>query len=125
MQILPAQLVPIAQQYIRSQGLDPGVIGNDGSLNAAGVVDIFFDEVTVRTAITPDLIFPIAASGAAPSQAMQQLMNTLQPSVTLSGRAGTVTVAPYGAPVGQTSWLPLVIGGGAAIAFLVWALTGK
>lgn len=125
MQILPQQLVPVAQQYIRSQGYDPGIFNSDGSLNAAGAVNIFFDTVTVRTAVTPDLVFPIAASGAPPSAAMQQLMNQLQPTVTLSGRVGTVTVAPYGQAQGQTSWWPLVIGGGAAAAFLFWALFGK
>jgi hypothetical protein len=105
--------------------MDPGIFNSDGTLNAAGAVNIFFDEVTVRTNITPDLVFPIAASGAPPSPAMQQLMNSLQPSVTLSGRAGNVTVAPYGQAQGQTSWWPLVLGGTAAVAFLVWALTGK
>lgn len=125
MQLIPQQLVPAVRAYVQQQGLDPGMINGDGSLNAAGAVNIFFDTVTVRTAVTPDLVFPIAASGQPPSQAMQELMRQLQPSVTLSGRAGVATVAPYGQAQGQTSWWPLVLGGGAAIAFLVWAVSGK
>lgn len=125
MQILPAALVPAAQSLISQQGYDPNLISGDGSLNPAGVVNIFFDSVVVRTAITPDLIFPINASGAPPSEAMQELMRTIQPSVTLTGRAGTVTVAPYGAPTGQTSWLPIALFGLGGLAFVGWALFGK
>lgn len=125
MQLVPQQLVPAVRAYIQQQGADPNLIANDGSINPAGVVNVFFDTVTVRTAITPDLVFPINSSGAPPSAAMQQLMNTVQPTITLSGRAGTVTVNPYGTPVGQTSWAPLVIGGVFAIGFLAWALTGE
>jgi hypothetical protein len=104
--------------------LDPGIFNADGSLNPSGAVSILFDRATVRTAITPDLVFPLSPSGEPPSRAMQELMNQLQPSVTLSGRFGNVEVSPYGQPVGQRSWLPLILLGGGALAFVGWALFG-
>lgn len=126
MQFLPQPLVPVAQGFLRQQGLDPNIFAPDGSIRAEGVVNIFFDTVTVRTNVTPDLVFPISASGQPPSPAMQELMNQLQPTVTLSGRAGSVTVNPYGtAQGGGRSWWPVALFGVGAVAFLGWALFGK
>lgn len=125
MQILPAYLVPVAQGLIREQGGDPNILFPDGSINPTGAVSLFFDRATVRTAITPDLIFPISASGEPPSRAQQELIAQLQPSVTLSGRAGTVIVAPYGVPQGSRSWIPIALFGAGAVLFIGWALFGK
>jgi hypothetical protein len=124
-QILPPQLVPVAQGLLRQQGFDPNIFAPDGSLKAEGIVNIFYDTVTVRTAVTPDLVFPISATGEPPSPAMQELMNQLRPTVTLSGRAGTVTVSPYGTPQGARSWWPLALFGVGSVAFLGWALFGR
>lgn len=125
MQILPASLVPVAQGFIRQQGYDPRIITSDGSLDPGGALSIFFDQAVVRTAITPDLVFPINAQGEPSSPAMQQLMNQLQPSVTLTGRAGTVVIAPYGQAQGQRSWLPIALFGAGAVLFIGWAFFGK
>ena len=125
MQFLPQPLVPVAQGFLREQGLDPNTFAPDGSIRPEGIVNIFFDTVTVRTNVTPDLVFPINASGQPPSDATQELINQLQPSITLSGRIGTVTVSPYGIPQGQRSWWPIVLVGLGGVAFLSWALFGK
>lgn len=124
MQLVPAALVPAVRQYIQSQGADPAIFNNDGSVNPLGAVGLFFDTVTVRTSITPDITFPINASGQPPSRAGQELLEQLQPVVVMSGRAGTVEVAPYGMPVGRRSWLPVVLVGAGAVLFIGWAVFG-
>ena len=123
MQILPPQLVPAATGFLKAQGLPP-IFAADGSLDGGATVALLFDEVRVSTAITPDLVFPIGPTGGAPSRAQEELLAQLQPTVTLSGRAGTVTVSPYGHPHGEHSWLPLALLGGGAVLFLGWAIFG-
>lgn len=121
---IPVQLVPAMRNALQNEGLDPNIVGYNGEISGAGLVGLAFDTVTVRTAVTPDLVFPISASGAPPSRGTQELLNQLQPTVILSGRAGDYTLAPYGQAKGQTSWLPLVLIGGGALAFLAWAMFG-
>lgn len=123
-QLIPPQLVPVAQQYLRQQGMDPALFNGDGSINPVGIVGVVFDKVTIRTAITPDLVFPIAASGEPMSPAMRQLMEQVQPEVVLDGRFGPVTVSPYGTPHGQRSWLPVALVGAGVVLFIGWAVFG-
>ncbi len=125
MQILPPSLVPIARATIQASGGDPNVFNNNGELNAAGLIALAFNQAEVRTALTPNIRFPISASGQPPSAAVQALLNQIQPSVVFSGPAGEVTIAPYGTPVGQQSWLPLALFGAGAILFVGWAVWGK
>lgn len=124
MQLIPTALVPAVQAYIASQGQNPNLIGNDGSISPEGIVAFAFNEVTVRTAITPDITFPISASGAPADPTIQQLIATLQPSVTLSGPAGTVNVAPFGqaAGTGSLGWWPIALGVTAVLGFAGWAI---
>lgn len=125
MQLIPPYLVPAAQTFLRQQGMDPALFNADGSMNPVGLVGVAFDQVTVRTAITPDLVFPISASGAPMSPATRELMERLQPEVTLHGRFGQVTVAPYGAsPQGWRSWWPLALAGAGTVLFVGWAVFG-
>lgn len=125
MQLIPPALVPAAQAALRNQGLDPNIFGPNGDLNAAGLVGLAFNQVTVRTGITPDITFPISASGAPPSQATQELLNQLQPTVLLSGPGGSYVLAPYGQAQGTQSWWPLVLLGVGGLGFVGWALFGK
>lgn len=125
MQILPPALVPAARAALSNQGLDPNIIGFDGGLNGQGLVGVAFNQVTVRTAVTPDIVFPISASGPPTNRATQELLNTVQPTVILSGPAGTYELAPYGSAQGGTSWLPLALVGGGLVLFLGWAIFGK
>jgi hypothetical protein len=124
MQIIPPSMVPIAQGLIQSQGGNPNLFNYNGEINPTAVAELFFNQATVRTAITPDIVFPISSSGAPPSPAMQELLNQLRPSVVLSGPAGVVEIAPYGTAHGQTSWLPLALVGGGVVLFLGWAIFG-
>jgi hypothetical protein len=125
MQILTPALVPVARAILAQQGADPNIIDNNGDLSAVGALGLFFNEAEVRTAVTPSIRFPISASGAPPSPAVQELLRQLQPSVILRGPAGEAVVAPYGMPVGQTSWLPIALVGLGAVAFIGWAIWGK
>lgn len=88
------------------------------------LVSQFFDTVEVHTSATPPLIFPISAGGAPPSPLMAAALNSLQPTVVLSGPAGRVVVAPYGETKGATSWLPLALVSGALVLGLGWAFFG-
>lgn len=124
MQILTPALVPVAQALLLQQGADPNIIDSNGNLSAVGAIGLFFNEAEVRTALTPAIRFPISASGAPPSPAVQELLNQIQPSVILTGPAGTAMVAPFGVPVGQTSWLPVALIGVGVFVFLGWALWG-
>lgn len=124
MQLIPQALVPAVQAYLTSQGQNPNLIGLDGSISPEGIVAFAFNEVTVHTSITPDITFPIAASGAPPDPTVQALLSTLQPSVTLSGPAGTINVAPFGQAVGTGSlgWWPIAIGVTAVLGFIGWSV---
>lgn len=125
MQILPSSMVPIAQGLIASQGGDPGILKPTGELNPVGIVELLFNQAEVRTAVTPNIRFPISASGQPPSAAVQALLSQLQPSVVFSGPAGEITIAPYGTPQGQQSWLPIALFGAGAVLFIGWAVFGK
>lgn len=125
MQILPPALVPAARTALQNEGFDPNTIGNDGTLNVTGVIARFYNTVTIRTSVTPDLVFPISPDGGQPDRATQELLNELRPTVILSGPAGVYELAPYGNTQGQTSWWPLALAGGGLALFLGWAIFGK
>lgn len=124
MQLIPPALVPVVQQFMASQGYQGNLFAYDGNLNPSAIAELFFDEVTVRTNITPDLIFPINSRGGPPNAAMEQLLNTLQPSVTLTGPVGTATIAPYGQARGAGSWWPFALGAGVVVLGIGWAVFG-
>lgn len=119
-QLIPPSLVPTVQALIASQGGNPGMINGNGELDAAGALGMLFNEVEVRTSLTPSLRFPISAGGAAPDPVMAQLISSLQPTVIFTGPAGRVEVAPYGAAQGASSWLPLAAIAGAVILGIGW-----
>lgn len=124
MQLIPAALVPAVRSFVQSQGGDPYLVNNDGSVNPTATVALFFNEVRVKTAVTPELVFPINAQGQAPDPLMQEVLDQLRPTVTLTGPAGTVIAAPYGMPQGQRSWWPVGLAVGGAVLFVGWALFG-
>lgn len=124
MQLIPTALVPAVQAYLITQGQNPNIVHTDGSIDPEGIISFAFNEVTVHTNVTPDITFPIAASGAPPDPTVQALLSSLQPSVTLSGPAGTINVAPFGqaAGTGSFGWWPLAVGGLAVFGFIGWAI---
>ena len=124
MQLVPPQLVASARALIASQGGNPGAINDNGDLDPGGILEMLFNEVEVKTSLTPTVRFPISASGAPADPATQELLNSLRPTVVFSGPAGSFEVAPYGSAQGTpTSWLPIIAIGGAVvlgIGYLVW-----
>lgn len=123
MQLVPPALVPAVQAYLAQQGQNPGIINGNGELDPGGVFGEFFNEIEVRTSLTPSLIFPIAAGGPPADPTMQALITSLQPVVTLRGRAGTVVVAPFGQSAVASSWIPIAVVAGVVvlgIGWLVW-----
>lgn len=114
------------QKTYGAYGLDiNSILQPGGNLNVPGIISQAYNQVTVRTAVTPDIVFPISANGPPSSAATQELLNQLQPTVIISGPAGSFVLAPYGQAVGQTSWVPIALFGLGAAAFIGWALFGK
>ncbi len=125
MQVVPPALVPAVQAYLQTQGQNPNILRGDGSFDEAGLIGLAFNQIEVRTAITPPLVFPITAGGPSQPTAMQQVVAELQPTVIFSGPAGTFTVAPYGATSGETSWLPVAAIGLGIVVGIGWLIFGK
>ncbi len=123
-QLLNPSFVPGARALIVAQGGNPYLLTDSGELNPDGLVQLLFNEVEVSTAITPTIRFPIGPTGAPPNPASDALIKSLQPSIIFSGPAGRIVVAPYGHPVGETSWAPLIIGGLALTAVVGWLVFG-
>lgn len=125
MSTIPQALVNPLRSALQSQGLDPNTVDIYGNIHPEGLISAFYNRVTVRTSVTPDIVFPITASAEPPSQVEQEVLNQLQPTVILSGPAGEFTLAPFGHATGTTTWWPLVLVGGGALAFLGWAIFGS
>lgn len=122
---IPQVLIGPFRSALQSQGVDPNTIDAYGNIHPEGLVSAFYNQVTVRTSVTPDLIFPITASGPPPSDAQREILGQIKPTVILSGPAGVATLAPYGQAQGASSWWPLVIFGGGTLAFIGWAVFGR
>ena len=122
--VLPPSLVPAANAYIVSQGGAQDIFLPDGSLNPGGVLSLFFNQVEVKTNVTPALLFPINAHGAPPDPTTQMLLNQLQPTVVFSGPAGRIVVSPYGSSQGASSWWPVALIGGAVVLIGGWLVFG-
>jgi len=124
MQLINPNLVPAARSLIQSQGGNPWMVNDDGSLNPDGVLALFWNNVEVRTSVTPPIRFPIGPTGAPADPTTEALIKALKPTVILSGPAGEVMVAPYGTVV-ATSWLPVAIVGGLGLALVGWLVFGQ
>jgi hypothetical protein len=74
-----------------------------GDIDATAIVALGYDTITVDTNATGPVAIPISAMGGPPDPATQALMQQLQPAITISGRAPTIHVAPYGDPPGGVS----------------------
>lgn len=124
MQLLNPAFVPGARALIQSQGGNPLILNNDGSLNPDGVLSLFWNNLEVRTSVTPPLLFPIGPHGTPADPATDALIRSLKPTVILKGPAGDVVIAPYGTVVAQ-SWGPVVIGGVLGLGVLGWLVFGQ
>lgn len=124
MQLVNSALVGPTRALIQSQGGNPFLITDAGALNPDGLLQLLFNEAEVQTSVTPAIRFPIGPTGAPPSASADALIKSLQPSITFSGPAGRIVVAPYGQAAGQASWLPLIIAGVATTALLGWLVFG-
>ncbi len=125
MQLIPQALVPAVQAYLAGQGQNPNIIAPDGSLDAAGLIGLAYNQVEVRTTLTPSLIFPIAPGGQQQGGAMEALVHQLQPTIIFSGPAGRQEIAPYGETAGAESWLPAIAIGGVVVLGIGWLIFGK
>lgn len=124
MQLINPALVGVSRNLIASQGGNPLMVNNDGSLNPDGVLALFFNNVEVRTSVTPPLLFPIGPAGTPADPATEALIRSLKPTVILRGPAGEVVVAPYGTVVAK-SWIPVLLAGGLGLAVIGWLIFGQ
>lgn len=124
MQLINPNLVGVTRNLIAAQGGNPLMLNNDGSLNPDGVLSLFWNNVEVRTSITPPLLFPIGPTGTPTDPATEALIRSLKPTVILKGPAGEIVIAPYGTVVAQ-SWLPVALGGLAVLGVLGWLIFGQ
>lgn len=63
--------------------------------DASSTFSALFNQVTIRTTITPDINIDLSAP---PDPATHALLAKLRPAIHLSGPAGTFDIAPYGDP---------------------------
>ena len=124
MKLINPALVGPTRALIQSQGGNPYMVNDDGSLNPDGVLALFFNNVEVRTSVTPPLLFPIGPTGTPADPATEALIRALKPTVILRGPAGEVVVAPYGTVVAK-SWIPVLVAGGVGLAVLGWLVFGQ
>ncbi len=124
MQLINPSLVGVTRTLISSQGGNPWMINNDGTLNPDGVLALFWNNVEIRTSVTPPIKFPIGPTGTPSSPSADLLVKSLKPTVILSGPAGQITVAPYGTVVAE-SWWPAIIAGGLGLALVGWLVFGQ
>ena len=92
---IPSVLIEPLRAALQSQGLDPGTIRSDGTINPAGFLAAAFDEVEFRSSATPTIRLQtreLLKEGGAPNPFIQWL----RPTVVLRGRGGATVIAPVG-----------------------------
>ena len=92
---VPPSFVPLVRSMLQQQGMNPAVVGADGSVSASDLMGLFFDTVEMRTAYSPPVRFKVAEP---PDPRTQELLKQVRPALVLSGRAGRVEIAPFGVP---------------------------
>lgn len=121
---IPSVLIEPLRAALQSQGLDPGTIRSDGSINPAGFLAAAFDEVEFRSSATPTITLrtqELLREGGTPNPFIQWL----RPTVVLRGRGGETVIAPLGPSKGG-SILPglLLVGGLVGVGYLLGRSTG-
>jgi len=124
MQLVSPALVGVTRTLIGSQGGNPWMINNDGTLNPDGVLALLWNNVEVRTSVTPPIKFPIGPTGTPTDPSTEALIKSLKPTVILSGPAGEITIAPYGTVVAE-SWWPAILVGAAGLGIIGWLIFGQ
>jgi hypothetical protein len=125
MQIVPSVLVGPMRTFLQSQGIAPGAVMDDGSIDPGSLLSLFYNKIEIRTSVTEPVTIDLLAP-ADPST--NQLVKDLQPAVILSGRVGTTTIAPYGVPWSINARIqkaPLTIGVGIGVGLLGIMLVGR
>jgi hypothetical protein len=116
--LLPAIAAGPARALLASQGYDANIIGADGTLDVMSLLASAFDKVEISTSLYAHTIDLRAPSDPAAMAKVSSALRYLQPSITFRGRAGTVTLAPYGKAASPSLALPLLILGGAAVGLM-------
>lgn len=91
--LVPAALVPAVRSVLAGQGVDPWSLSDDGSIDPQALLALAFNQMVIETAVTPEIVVDLAGPS---DPATAALLNEYRPRVTLRGRAGEVSIAPYG-----------------------------
>lgn len=107
-----------------TQGIDGSAISDTGEIDPQALIALAFDTVTIRTAVTPDIVIDMKRPST-PGQ--QSIFNQLKPQIILSGRYGSVPLQPWGQEVvPEGEWdTKIKIGIGIAAGLLGLGLLGK
>jgi hypothetical protein len=116
--LLPSIAAGPARALLASQGYNPAIIGTDGALDVMNLLASAFDKVEISTSLYAHAIDLLAPSDPAATAKVSRALRYLKPAITFRGRAGTVTLAPYGKAAAPSLALPLLILGGAAVGLM-------
>ncbi len=92
-QLVPAPLVAAVKAALKAQGLDPDAITSSGAIDPQGLFSSAFETVEIRSNLTPPLEFSLRGPS---NPTVQALLNQVQPTVILKGKAGRFVIAPKG-----------------------------
>lgn len=95
LKLIPPQLVPLVRPLFTSQGISARTLKDNGEIDELELLALGFDTIEIRTAYTPVTRMPVAGPIDPKTEAALQ---DVKPSLTFTGRAGRVTIAPYGTP---------------------------
>lgn len=91
---IPTMLIEPLRSALQSQGIDPATITNGGTINPAGLLSAAFDTVEFRSSATPTI--RIRTSQLLAGGPPNPFLTWLRPTVVLTGKSGTITIAPAG-----------------------------
>lgn len=95
LKLIPPALVPLVRPLLTSQGISQRAVNDAGEVDELELVAMGFDTIEIRTAYTPVTRMPVAGPV---DPKTEEALKDVKPAITLSGRAGRVTIAPYGVP---------------------------
>ncbi len=117
LQLVPREIVPVAQQVLRSQGINPASMNAAGEIDASSLIALAFNKIEIRTALTPPVMIDLNAK---PDPETAKTMRQVKPALIMTGRAGRYEIAPYGMP-NSDSLLDQLMGNAGSLGFGVIA----
>ncbi len=106
---IPAVFIAPLRLALTSQGFPAETITNDGRINPAGLLAGAYDTIEIRSNVSPPII--IDTRELLKDGGPNPLMNTIKPTIVLSGASGRNLIAPYGVADSGGWIVPLFVAG--------------